>query len=347
MIGVDEPIRRERIPCKIPSVSVRREVVRRRMSLLGATFEFNSNSERFMRLVDDAYAGLPAQRLSRNSPVIRLSIQLRNEGKLAASREPPQLRTQGGAGLLCGTIDAGNFAALSPATRSGLIAVSRGMLRFPYHARYELLEFAVFTLASRVRGLVPLHGACVGSKGRGLLLIGDSGAGKSTLMLQCMLQGLELLAEDAVFVDPGKLLATGVGNFLHLRRDSLRFVHDPGIARRIRKARIIRRRSGVEKFEIDMRQPGFRIARAPVEMAGVVFVSARRPGAGRCSRRSMGAQRWRGSRLLSNTRPACRAGQGSPTGWVESAHSSCVVAADPAEAAQALRGLIAWGQKAR
>ena len=180
-----------------------RRIFRRRIGLLGAKFEFQSNSARLLRLVDDAYARLPAHRLSRHSPVIRVSMQLR-EGSRLASREPPQLRTQGGGGLLCGAIDADNFAALSPATRSGLIAVSREMLRFPYHARYELLEFAVFTLASRVQGLVPLHGACVGSKGRGLLLIGESGAGKSTLMLQCMLQGLDLLAEDAVFVEPGR-----------------------------------------------------------------------------------------------------------------------------------------------
>ena len=50
-------------------------------------------------------------------------------------------------------------------------------------ARYEMLEFAVFTLASRVQGVVPLHAACIGRRGRGLLLMGDSGAGKSTAAL--------------------------------------------------------------------------------------------------------------------------------------------------------------------
>ena len=36
---------------------------------------------------------------------------------------------------------------------------------------------AVFTLAARVQQLVPLHAACVGLKGRGVLIMGASGAG--------------------------------------------------------------------------------------------------------------------------------------------------------------------------
>ena len=98
------------------------------------------------------------------------------------------------------------------------------MLRFPYHTRYELIEFAVFTLASRVQGLVPLHGACVGRAGSGVLLLGPSGAGKSTVTLQCLIEGLGFLAEDSVFVVPDTLLATGVSNFLHVRADSLRWI---------------------------------------------------------------------------------------------------------------------------
>jgi serine kinase of HPr protein (carbohydrate metabolism regulator) len=59
-----------------------------------------------------------------------------------------------------------------------------------YLTRYELIEFAVFTLAQRVQGLVPLHAACVGRAGRGLLLMGGSGAGKSTLALHCLARRL-------------------------------------------------------------------------------------------------------------------------------------------------------------
>jgi hypothetical protein len=172
-------------------------------------------------------------------------------------------------------MDAANYAVLSPAERRGLVVASRQLLRFPYHARYELLEFAVFVLAGRGQGLVPLHAACVGLNGRGLLLIGETGAGKSTVTLQCLLQGLDFLTEDATFVLADGMLATGASNFLHLREDSLRFLDDSSIASLVRRSPVIRRRSGVEKFEVDLRRTGCRLAPSPLEIAGVVFVSKR------------------------------------------------------------------------
>jgi hypothetical protein len=254
-------------------------VFRERLHLLGGVFEFQSNSRQLLRLVETAYAGLPRHRLATEMPRFHLALQLNKEQGVFDAEEPPQLQTQGGAGLLCGVVDAANFAVVCPETRSGLVSVSRGLLRFPYHARYELLEFAVFTLASRAQMLAPLHGGCIGLKGSGLLLLGDSGAGKSTLALQCMRQGLDLLAEDAVFVAPGTLLATGIANFLHLRGDSLSFIDDGSIATEVRKSPVIRRRSGVEKFEIDLRRSGYRTARKPLQIAGVVFLSTKRAGA--------------------------------------------------------------------
>ena len=77
-----------------------------------------------------------------------------------------------GAGFLGSATDASTIAVLFPAERTALVFVSREMLRFPYHIRYELIEFAVFTLASRAQRLVPLHAACVGLDGRGDLAHG-------------------------------------------------------------------------------------------------------------------------------------------------------------------------------
>jgi len=91
------------------------------------------------------------------------------------------------AGLLCGAVDSPSCVLLSPAQRSGLVLVSRATLRSPYHLRYELIEFGVFTLAARILGLIPLHAACVGLGGKGVLIIGASGAGKSTVVMQCAL----------------------------------------------------------------------------------------------------------------------------------------------------------------
>jgi hypothetical protein len=152
------------------------------------------------------------------------------------------------------------------------VVVSRDMLRHPYHTRYELIEFAVYTLASRAQQLVSLHAACIGRNGRGLLLIGPSGAGKSTLALHCLLQGMELVSEDGVFIMPQSMLAIGIGSFLHLRADCLHFLGEAADDA-IRRSPIIRRRSGVEKFEVDLRRTQWRVARTPLEVAGVVFLS--------------------------------------------------------------------------
>jgi hypothetical protein len=88
-----------------------------------------------------------------------------------------------GAGLLCATIDAGNYVVVDVGMSRALICVSKAMLQQPYYPRYELIELAFLTLATRGQALVPLHAACVGTNGNGVLLIGASGTGKSTLCL--------------------------------------------------------------------------------------------------------------------------------------------------------------------
>ncbi|MDB6009905.1 MAG: serine kinase of the HPr protein regulates carbohydrate metabolism [Gammaproteobacteria bacterium] len=250
----------------------------RDMHLLGARVRFESNSEDLLRLVDSAYAGLPRHRLSRVVPQLRVRLMLTSsERKRKGARaEPAPLQMMSGAGLIGAATGSSTFMVVSPEDRGALIAVAPGMLRFPYHTRYELIEFAVFTLASRVQGLVPLHGACVGRAGRGVLLLGATGAGKSTVTLQCLLEGLGLLAEDSVFVVPDTLLATGVGNFLHVRADSLRWIAQRSRATRIRKSPVIVRRSGVRKYEIDLRGDEYQLAERPLKLGAIVFLSSQR-----------------------------------------------------------------------
>jgi hypothetical protein len=264
-------------PAADPFREVYGTVIRERLHVLGGRFEFESNSHRLLRLVEAAYAGLPTHRLRPTTPQFHVRLQLAAGPSLPMANEPPLVRMESGAGLLCGVMDAGNFAVLSPAERRGLVVASRQLLRYPYHARYELLEFAVFVLAGRAQGLVPLHAACVGLNGRGLLLVGDTGAGKSTVALHCLLHGLDFLSEDSVFVLPEAMLATGVANFLHLRKDSLRFLAGSS-ASQVRRSPVIRRRSGVEKFEVDLRRTGYRLAPAPLEVSGVVFITRRSAG---------------------------------------------------------------------
>lgn len=243
-------------------------------ALLGGRFRFESTSAALLDLVETAYGSLPPHHLSMDVPEFRIELRLVPGQCLPDRNEPPPVQMQAGAGVLCGVMDAYNYVVISPGQYRALIVASEDMLGFPYHLRYELIEFAVYILATRGLGLVPLHGACVGREGRGVLLLGASGAGKSTLALHSLLHGLDFLAEDAVLVQPESLLATGVANYLHVKADGLRFIHDARMQNWIHQAPIIRRRSGAEKFEADLRLGHARLAASPLQLVGAIFVSS-------------------------------------------------------------------------
>ena len=243
------------------------------LAVLGNRVVFESNSEALLRLVDAAYAGLPRQRLPPAAQELRVRLFLTSEGHRRRRGEPPRLQMFSGAGFVGGATDPANLVVVNERQRAALVVVGPEMLDFPYHTRYELIEFAVYALVTRAHQWVPLHAACVGSKGRGVLLMGGSGAGKSTVTMQSLLHGLEFLSEDSVLVAPKTLLAMGVANFLHVGADSLRWVQ-PRVAERFRNAPVIRRRSGVRKFEVDLRQgKQWRLAASALKIGAVVFLS--------------------------------------------------------------------------
>jgi hypothetical protein len=241
--------------------------------IAGARFSFESASEALLNLVEAAYDGVPAHQFPTEAPEFRIELRLLPRPEAPDVDEPPLVRMHSAAGLFYGIMDAFNYVVLAPEQQRALVVASDDMLRLPYYLRYELIEFAVFMLIARGQGLVPLHGACVGRDGRGLLLLGASGSGKSTLAMQSLLDGLDFVSEDAVFVQPQSLLATGVANYLHVQADALRFIDDEAIKRWISQAPVIRRRSGVEKFEADLRLGHGQLAPAPLKLVGAVFVS--------------------------------------------------------------------------
>jgi hypothetical protein len=266
-------------PAPDPFREQRRCARRLRLGILGADVVFESDSAAIMALVRQAYARLPRQRFpGRSAPLtVRLIVTADAPGSAHA---PPPLLPLGAQGLLAGVTRGSGIVAIAPAQRSALIVVPQALLRFPYHLRYELIEFAVYMLAARCQGLVALHAACVGVGRAGALLLGASGAGKSTLALASLAAGCDFLAEDSVLVSPRTFTATGVANFLHVRTDSLRFLADARLARRLGRAPVIRRRSGVRKLEIDLRAGGFRLAPSPLPLRALVFLSAAPPGRG-------------------------------------------------------------------
>ena len=183
--------------------------------------------------------------------------------------------------IVTATIDADNYAVLAPRQGSALLVLSSDMLRHGYHLRYELLEFAVITLAVRTLGLVPLHAACVSLRGRGVLLIGDSGSGKSTLSLHAAAAGLELVSEDNLFVEPRRLRAASLPNYLYVRMDTPGRMLPDGLARHLARAALIRRRSGVRKRALDLRRAGLAVAGRAPRIVATILLSVRPARAGR------------------------------------------------------------------
>jgi hypothetical protein len=246
--------------------------------LLGGRFLFETDSAPALQIVRSAYRALPAHRFAARPLLYRVRLIVTPDRPARAAAPPMQ--PLAGEGLLCGATLGSAFASISPAARAALIVLPQRLLRFPYNVRYELLEFAVYTLAARVQGLVPLHAACVARGNRAVLLLGPSGAGKSTLTVHALQCGWDFLAEDSVLVEPRSLRAAGIGSFLHLRANSLRFL-EPGAARTVRTSPVIRRRSGVAKFEMDLRTASWRLAPTPPRIVATVFLSPAAP-AERC-----------------------------------------------------------------
>lgn len=253
-------------------------LLRSRFQLLGSRILFESNDRALLQLADCAFGRLPRHRLAASVPDLRVKILLSDHPPAVSRLEPAPLALLSAGGLLGGATGSSNVVMLCPRERTALVVVSPSMMRYPYHVRYELIEFAVFALAARVQRLASLHAACVGIEGRGVLLMGHSGAGKSTVALHCLLDGFEFLSEDSVFVVPRTMRATGIANFLHIGADSLSWLGRSAAAASIRASPVIRRRSGARKYEIDLRRGPFKLAKRPLQIVSIVFLSSQIAG---------------------------------------------------------------------
>lgn len=254
-----------------------RPALRAHLSVLGAAFTVESSSARALRLAVDAFGGLPRHRLAAEPRRFRVRlVTTENHATWSRRAAPPQPTLTAGGGILCATIDAGNFAVIDLPRAHALVCMSPSMLRRSYYARYELIELAMVTLASRGQSLVPLHAACIGARGSGALLMGASGAGKSTLALHALAAGMQLLSEDSSFVAVDSLQATGTPNYLHVQPSALEYLDEGPLLAQVRRSPMICRRSGARKHELDLRTVPGRLAASPLRIAFTVFLSRRK-----------------------------------------------------------------------
>lgn len=178
---------------------------------------------------------------------------------------PEESYFRGVGGTICAAFDRRNFVLINLAKR---IAAGRFTQEFVEDERgFGRTVFPVLmTTFGPANGVAVIHGACIGNRGRGLVLAGDSGSGKSTLSLALRQLGYECFADDRTYLSSrhGQLLCWGVGGRLKLRPEAAK--HFPALT--TGQAPSI---AGGTAFEVDVAPEGVKPIYC-VEPAWLVFL---------------------------------------------------------------------------
>lgn len=102
--------------------------------------------------------------------------------------------------LIAGSDDT---AAVNLAAGVGIAFIGSATSKDLRLVRYSFLEGMALSILTHSRGYFSIHAAGVARGGLGVALAGPEGAGKSTLALAAARRGLEVFAEDGVFVRAG------------------------------------------------------------------------------------------------------------------------------------------------
>ena len=144
------------------------------------------------------------------------------------------------------------------------------LLADPARLRLDFLELALQLLLPP-RGFLGVHGAAIVQNGRAALLRAPGGGGKTTLAYAAARAGFQVLAEDAVWIDPAREAWWGLPWWFHPRPDAGRLFPE---LRDLSPALV---RSGSPKLAVDMTalHPASPVPRA---LPGPVVLLDRRPG---------------------------------------------------------------------
>ena len=256
------------------------------LNALGVPVRFESNRSWLLAHAKDAYGGLPA--LDNKSATIHVRLLANNDPHQQRLDVPPLATYFGTAAMTSAVFTPSDMLVCALHQGEGFVTVSPAMAHMSYIIRYEMIEFAVYRLLAHILQAVGLHGAAITRGGKTRLLFGDSGAGKSTLVMACLLQGFQLVGEDALFVLPGhEPELRGVPTYVHLLEETLSFFPDLRLSKK--ECATITRRSGRQKLEVDTRNLFRHTPRVSAPLGTLIFISQRRGSAAKV-------------RLISNTR---------------------------------------------
>lgn len=160
---------------------------------LGYVVEISTNNAAVLEIADECFN---QTHTIRAGPRLRVNVGVTEEAGAGCPPEPTRREYNH---LFSLVADADNQALLDLNTCTSFAWVTQDTVRSRLYFRYNFLEKIVYLLlGSSV--VTDLHAACIGRKGRGILLCGDSGAGKSTLAYGCAREGWTYTSDDTSYL---------------------------------------------------------------------------------------------------------------------------------------------------
>jgi hypothetical protein len=218
-----------------------------RLPVLGIPTTFATNDVRVVRLVEQAFGGWRALdealiATAGHSVTVRLTVQ---PGEELGEHAELRFRVGDDGFVLVTTTASAGYA--DPLRREARAWVTDALVDDGQHFRYGVLEALTIALLSRL-DRQPVHAAAIAHDGVALLLAGPSGAGKSTLTYAAADAGLQVLAEDVVYVQlRPELRLWGASAYLHLPPEAARHFNALDGAESVRLA------NGKHKLVVDLR----------------------------------------------------------------------------------------------
>jgi hypothetical protein len=174
--------------------------------------------------------------------------------------------------LLMGVADSDNYSVVDLETLHAQVSIARTALAYPMYAEWFLFSAPLVCISTRLA--TPIHGACVGRRGRGVLLCGESGAGKSTLAYACARAGWTFTSDDATMVRHHESGRHVIGNCHQVRFRPAAMELFPELAGR----EITPRAAGKPSVEVSTAElPGIHTAFS-AEVQHIVFLDRRGGG---------------------------------------------------------------------
>ena len=187
---------------------------RRELWFAGAACDLSTNSAALASVLEDLSTS------ARDSGVSRFSMQIVvNEGVKESAGSP---HFRGLHHIVTASFGSSNVFVFDLLRWSLSASVSASVARDIRFWKERLIPITLGVLGAAI-GLVPVHCACLASKGDGLLIAGMSGAGKSTLSMALTQTGFNYVSDDWTYMSAqgGQLVAHGTSAPVKLLPDAV------------------------------------------------------------------------------------------------------------------------------